>query len=125
MNAQAIHADEYRGLIAAGIISEKIEYEHGPATRERSDPSRRAVDPLARRTSALPRRTMNGGLRSPDPLAAGADEEQERTLGVLLVDASSAAPDPPAADARVRTHAPRRRRDRSAPVAIVVGGRKG
>jgi hypothetical protein len=50
MNAQAIHANEYRELIAAGIMSEKVEYEHGPATRERADPSRRAVNQLARRT---------------------------------------------------------------------------
>jgi hypothetical protein len=32
--------DEYRGLIAAGIMGEKVEYEHGPATRERSGPSK-------------------------------------------------------------------------------------
>jgi hypothetical protein len=88
MNAQAIHADEYRELIATGIMSEKVEYEHGPATRERAAPSRRAVYQLARRTSALPRRTMSGGSTPPDPLATAADDQQKRTVTVLLVDAS-------------------------------------
>jgi hypothetical protein len=86
MNAQAIHADEYRELIAAGIMSEKVEYEHGPATRERAAPSRRAVYQLARRTSALPRRTMSGGSTPPDPLPTAADDPQKRTVTVLLVD---------------------------------------
>jgi hypothetical protein len=38
-------------------------------------------------------------------LTSSMDDERARTAGVLVFDASSAAPDPPPADARVRTRA--------------------
>jgi hypothetical protein len=49
---------------------------------------------------------MRASAPIPDVTVAR-DDEQERRLGVLLLDASSAALDPPLADAWVRTPAPR------------------
>jgi hypothetical protein len=90
----------------------------------RSDGSLRDTTSVSREAGLLGRTYAKPGsaCRGAEKLAAAVEDQQERRPRVLVFDDSSAALDPAPADVRVRSHAPRQRRDRLAPNAIAAAG---